>query len=429
MNDGYKRVLIIGTVPYNEHSPSRALDSYFRGWDRDKLCQIFSNSRQPMKGHCGKLFQLTDRMILDKWLLKKGDAGIVYKYEDLPDKTINADTRKSKIYYSEKGPITKLLRRILWRKKFWCNKKLELFVDEFKPEVIYLCFSDDYFLLNMSLYFANKYNVPIISSIGDDYYFNSRLSINPFYYLYKKTYKKLVDKVLHYKGGCIYISDKIRAKYDEYFGKKGITSYLASNIKRRDFKEINVQNPTINYFGNINIGRNESLVEIAKALNSINENYVIHVYSGEKNNKTIAPLVKQPNIIYHGSVSYSEVVNKTMESDLLLIVEGFKKKDVNMSRYSLSTKVADSISSGVSTFAYGSSECGAIEYASQIGCCQVCTNYQDLGRKLLEIINNVDIQKQYYEVSKVIVEENHNLYKNLLKFKNYVNEVVDGAGK
>ena len=350
MNDGYKRVLIIGTVPYNEHSPSRALDSYFHGWNREKLYQIFSNSNQPMKGHCSKLFQLTDRMILDKWLFKKGDAGIIYQYDNLPNKTICVNVKRSKIYYSEKGPIIKLLRNLLWRKKFWCNKKLESFVDELKPEVIYLCFSDDYFLLNMCLYFAKKYNIPIISSIGDDYFFNSRLSINPFYYLYKNTYKKLVKKLLHYDGGCIYISDKIRNKYDNFFGKKGITAYLTSNIQRREFKEINIQNPIINYFGNINIGRNKSLVEIAEVLSEINQNYVIHVYSGEKNNKIIKPLFKQPNIVFHGSVPYSEVIEKTKDSDLLLVVEGFKEKDVNMSRYSLSTKVADSISSGVSTF-------------------------------------------------------------------------------
>ena len=48
----------------------------------------------------------------------------------------------------------------------------------------------------------------------------------------------------------------------------------------------------------------------------------------------------------HGSVPYVEIMKLTSECDISIIVEGFKKKDVDTTRYSLSTKAADAIASG-----------------------------------------------------------------------------------
>ena len=52
----HRRVLIVGTVLYNEMSTSRAFDSYFHFWEKENLAQIFSNAKAPAKGHCGTLY-------------------------------------------------------------------------------------------------------------------------------------------------------------------------------------------------------------------------------------------------------------------------------------------------------------------------------------------------------------------------------------
>ena len=52
----HPRVLIVGTVPYNTKSPSRAFDAYFHYWEKENLAQIFSNTKKPCKGHCETLF-------------------------------------------------------------------------------------------------------------------------------------------------------------------------------------------------------------------------------------------------------------------------------------------------------------------------------------------------------------------------------------
>ena len=39
----HPRVLIVGTVPYNTKSTSRAFDAYFHYWEKENIAQIFSN--------------------------------------------------------------------------------------------------------------------------------------------------------------------------------------------------------------------------------------------------------------------------------------------------------------------------------------------------------------------------------------------------
>ena len=79
----HPRVLIVGTVPYNTKSTSRAFDAYFHYWEKENIAQIFSNTKKPCKGHCETLFQITDHRVLQRWMGKKVDTGVSYHYDDL----------------------------------------------------------------------------------------------------------------------------------------------------------------------------------------------------------------------------------------------------------------------------------------------------------------------------------------------------------
>lgn len=88
--------------------------------------------------------------------------------------------------------------------------------------------------------------------------------------------------MLAHKGSAIYISDKIRDKYNGDMGLDGETIYLNSTVKRKLFAPVNTDNPSITYFGNIGMGRNHSLNDIGYALGRINPKYILEVYSGSQ---------------------------------------------------------------------------------------------------------------------------------------------------
>ena len=45
----HNRVIIVGTIPYNKNTSSRAFDAYFHNWEKKNMRQIFSNTKTPVK--------------------------------------------------------------------------------------------------------------------------------------------------------------------------------------------------------------------------------------------------------------------------------------------------------------------------------------------------------------------------------------------
>lgn len=431
----YPRLLIVGTVPYNRQSTSRAFDAYFHNWPHDRLAQVFSDPAEPVKGHCGRLFQITDRRMLCRWFNSYIKTGKEFYYDDLNEEStinisdIDGDTSGIVGYLKSLGkkhtPFSHLMRKVLWRKKFWNTQEFNNWLDDFKPDCIFLSFSNDFFILEIALYIARKFDIPICSSTGDDYYFDNKFSLNPLYYIYHEWYKSLNRKVFRHKGSAIYIGDKIRDKYNGAFGLDGETVYLVSDIERRPFRPINPKHFTVRYFGNIGYGRNNSICDIATAISHINPDIKVEVYSGETDTESIKPLVKHPNVDFRGCIPYTEVMQKTLESDLLLVVEGLTKSDVNLTRYALSTKVADSLASGCNIIGYGSPECGAIEYMEKIGCVTVGHSIDEIEIKLRILLADSDIQKNNYDKACEITASNHRREQSNAKVESIIRRLVE----
>ncbi len=427
------KVLIVGTVPYNRNLTSRAFESYFSGWEHDRLAQIFSNEMTPVKGHCGTLFQITDKRMLKRKFSHCVETGKIYNRSILSEQEAYGEPGKVsyiyKVLYRIGGlhsPFTHLLRRWVWNKKHWCTEKLNYWLDEFAPDCVFLSFSDDFFILQIALYAAKRYNIPIVSVVGDDYCFNMHFSLSPFYYIYKYSYIKLVRDVFSYKGNAVYISDKIRDIYNKSFGLNGKTVYLASDMARRNFREINSDDPYICYFGNIGLGRSKSLADIGNALGMINPNYRLNVYSNENGPKDTSVLYRNPHISFNGSIPYNEVKRKIMKCDIMVLVEGFSKSDIGKTRYSLSTKAADALASGSNILAYGPSDCGLIQYMSDTGGAEVCTEPEKLKDCILRLIGNPSLQKTNYDAAVKAANENHTLKGSTTSFEKIITEVVCG---
>ena len=427
----HPRMLIVGTIPYNTKDSSRAFDAYFHYWERENIAQIFSHPMTPVKGHCGTLFQITDYRMLQCWKGKRVETGRIYTYDELPDSTESSDredeSKSAKGAYRfglKHSPLTHLLRGLLWRKHLWCTDKLNEWLDEFKPECVFLSYSDDYFIPQIAFYVAERYNIPIVNSILDDYYFNTHFSLNPLYWWYKLTYKKLIRKVLSHKGSAIYISDKIRDKYNGDLGLDGETIYLTSTVTRKPFAPINTEKPLITYFGNIGMGRNHALNDIGYALGKINPKYRLEVYSGSKDPLQYEGFKENPNVYFGGTIPYEEVQEKMSNSDVTVIVEGFLPKDIDLSRYSLSTKAADSLASGATILTYGSQEAGIVEYMQSTKAAYVCTDKEQLVDTIREMLSTPNKQRQYYEQQIVMTHEHHNIEKSCEMFMVVVNRAL-----
>jgi len=217
----HRRVINVGTVPFNRNMTSRAFESYFSRWEKKNLIQVFSHNKEPVKGHCGEFYQITDQRLLKKRWNKSIATGKIFKDKDLKevweDTTIEADNKLIEFLYKigkYKSSLIYLGRKWLWKRKYWCTDEFNNWIENFNPECVFLSFSDDFFINEIAMYISEKFSIPIVSSIGDDYYFNYRFALSPFYHYYKLNYRKMIRKVFLTNKYSIYIVNKIRDKYN-----------------------------------------------------------------------------------------------------------------------------------------------------------------------------------------------------------------------
>ena len=259
------------------------------------------------------------------------------------------------------------------------------------------------------LFIADRYDIPVVTAIGDDYYFNDKHSFSPAYHLFRRRYKKLTEEIFAHEGSAVYVCDKIRDKYNERFGLNGETLYFNTTVIRKPFSPIHTDNPKIVYFGNIRLGRNHALRNIADALGRIDPKYKLEVYSHEQDESVCAELKNHPNVVWAGAIPYTEVLKKTSLCDIYVAAEGFREEDINFTRYSLSTKAADGLASGAAVLGYGPGESGLIDYLQKTDAAFVCTEEERIEETIRHMLNDVDGQKLRYKKAIETTEKNHTL--------------------
>lgn len=427
----HPKVLIVGTSPYSTSGTSRTFDAYFHFWEKDRVAQIFSRNWVPNKGHCSELYQITDAQLLKRWLHQTKETGTIYYYDELEEQNgiqeVQDTASVGKLYSlgTKHSPIVEILRKVLWRKKYWCTPKLNEWLDDFHPECVVYSFSNHIFFQQVALYVAERYDIPIVVLIGDDFYFNDKPSLSPSYLFFRKQFKRLTEQILLRKASSAsYCSNKIKEKYNEYFRISGQCVYNTSTIERRNFRIINTENPLIVYFGSIRLGRNESLLEIADALGRINPLYKLTVYSSETDSSYYEALVEHPNVVYGKSIPYSQVLKLCKDCDIYVIAEGFNQENINFTRYSLSTKASDSLACGASIFTYGPEEAGVVEYLKDTGASAVCTSKTELCDGLKALIEDTVLQRTYFNQAIKVFNQNHRIESTTSQFETIVNKTL-----
>ena len=145
-------------------------------------------------------------------------------------------------------------------------------------------------------------------------------------------------------------------------------------------------------------------------------------YAQENGNTLLLDLFNTPT----GTIERLYLNKNKVEaiSAVLNNVEGFEKKDIDKSRYSLSTKAADALASGVLILAYGDADCGIIEYMKQTGAAVVCDNKQELGSMIRSILADGIRQKAYYVRQIAVTADHHSLRKSCETAESVIDNAV-----
>ena len=112
-----------------------------------------------------------------------------------------------------------------------------------------------------------------------------------------------------------------------------------------------------------------------------------------------------------GFIDYKKCREIIYKSDLLIHVEGFGEGIVKELKIAFSTKIADSLASGVPFFVYAPRGIASTEYLIEKNAACVVTDIDELGIKLEAMIKDSNMRENYVQNALKTVNENHTFNK------------------
>lgn len=401
----------------------RTFLSLFSEFERAELCQLYIHRTIPDEDVCSSFFQVTDYDVLKALPFAHPGREIVHA---LIEEQIENGTSHGSVRRGNAGSIARILRDIMWSFSRWYSPKLMEWIDKEKPTCIFVAPGYAKFIYDIAIKIANAYNLSIVTYICDDYYFVNtpnrfidRLQLS----LLRKKTKQLMSMT----DRLVVISEELKNIYQDCFnvptdvimtGGDHINSFDSSKSE---------QNLKVSYFGNLSAGRSISLAEIGRAIDVINNenqtNITLQIYSPETSENRLMCLCGIGSVKLCGFVSGVEFNEAFSSSNLLIHTESFDEANVDLVKHSVSTKIADSLASGIPLFAYGPDSISSMKHLIRNDCAIVATSKDQLKTELEKALFNKDVRRDVVDNALRTASEFHNKQKNSEKLKSIFHEV------
>ena len=354
------KVLVISHNPITTYqSMGKTFLSLFSEFTKDELCQLYIYPSLPDVNVCNSYYRITDRNIFESYLHFGKVNGRELTIEDI-------DTSKHNFYENEKEEsfinvkktaLKTLLRDIMWRFSHWNNKQLRSWIQREKPTCIFFAGGESKFIYNIAMRISLQYSLPIATYICDEFYFLE----NPASFTAKIEFlllKKKIEKMMGVSKLLVTISEELNNAYSSYFQKRAITIYTGSSRSiQSETLPVGTEVKGFYYFGNLAFGRFDSLEKIGRCLELINEEqnqeYRLYIYTRTLSASEKERIQNSKAIVYCGYVTGKEYEEAYADADILVHVESFREKDIQRVKNSISTKIADALSSNKPVLAYG----------------------------------------------------------------------------
>lgn len=416
----YSKVPKLLIISYNSllssNSNGRTMINLISSYPKDKIAQFYMSNDFPDYENCCKYYRITDMDVFKStFLLKEVGQEVNPKIKE------NLENGKvySEILKKRKNQMIRFFRQKMWDISFWKDEKFNHFIESFSPDVILLQSGNNAFIDKIAIDISKKRNIPVILFNFEDYYFHNLKKKTIFSLINKRYNDKQFRKTMKYVSGVIYNTEKIRNTYAEEFGEhKSIVIMQAASEESVRAKE--EYKDKVCYLGNLSLSRHKSIIEIAKEL--IKYNIQIDIFSNCTDEKIIDELKTCKNVNYKGFVDYNECKIITKSCKLLICCESFDVQNINQLKHAFSTKISDSLASGVPVLMYAPKGIAATDYLKENNIAFVASSKDELEETIKQSIFDDEMRNTIVNNAKKIAEENHNIARNSEKFLNYIVE-------
>ena len=303
--------------------------------------------------------------------------------------------------------VVKWTRENLWRLSPWGHRRLRDWVREFAPDAIVYMVGESIFMDKLVMRLCRDTGAKLIAYSGEAYRLidlKTRHGLERAYY--RKTHK-LYAKLHTMADLVIYSCPMIREDYTAKYGQavREVVAYNSAVCDKRDY--IPGDGMRITYFGNLGVGRSDTLLQVAGVLERIDPALRLHIYGNAKaeDEKRFAAC---ENIRYHGFVDAAQLHDIVEESDILLHVESFDEKIVPKLRYAFSTKIAQCLCAGRCFVSFAPVDSASGRYLAEAEGAILVSDEASLEQILGQLAKDPALRQEYARKAAKTGRENHN---------------------
>jgi len=356
------KILVLSSTPWNtNNSFGNSYSNIFDGMEEFTFANIYCKYGTVNDAKVKKSFQITEKSLIRNLLHKDKPSGREVNLAEAQNAT---DTEPTLYNTARKNrfQIYHWARDLIWKIGRWKSKELLQFIDEFKPDLLFVPI---YYVAHMNdiLRYIKKYTgLPMIGYISDDCYTLRQVHVSPLYWIDRLIKRRKVKASIE-QCELLYVISQIQK--DEY--EKIFTPPVKILTKCADFKEeapaCKEPDDTVKliYAGNLSKGRQKSLALLSAAVERLNNegfSVCFDIYSGTPLTEKAKCSLSRVGSKLHKPVSYKEIQLIQQEADVLVHAEGLSLKDRCEVHQSFSTKLVDFFEMGKCIFAIGTYDMG-----------------------------------------------------------------------
>lgn len=423
-------IMVVAINAWREDATSHTLMNIFSCWQPSKLSMVYTRSDKPNTAVCSRFFQISENDVLKSIYKPDTQTGrevcsslMVDEPEVKAEHERYAKARKKHSY------VMTICREVVWFLGHWKSKELREFVKDVNPDILFIPIYPTVYMGWVQRYIKKITNKPMVCYLADDNY--SYLSCSGFLsYMHRFFLRRQVKYLSTNCEEMFVIVDKEKEETDRLFGTDSVILTKGINFNSLKYEEHTVNKPLkFVYTGNLIIGREKTLVDIADALNCINQDGIkatLDIYSPDLLDKKIMNQLNSGCSKHRGFIQREKVSEILKDADVVIFAEALEGKSSNAARLSFSTKITDYLLNGKCILAVGKENIAPIDYFKINDSAIVVTCIKNLVPQIQKIINNPELISIYGKKAFECARCNHE--KNMMD-KRFIETICRVAGK
>lgn len=433
-----KILLITGTPARTDTNTGKTLITLFSDFEKDELLQLYFSPESPNTELCSSYYQINEKQMIQSFFgILTNKCGSVIA-PSMTGENAKIPEKNALILTKYKGnALVRWGREFIWTITKWKNKSFRCWLENEKPDVIFSIMQDTNGATKAVKWIAEKYHIPVIMFVTDDYYNDAKEEKSMLRKLYYRNRKKVNKELASYCNMLVGCSEQAKEFFLESLkiSKGGVLytpsadAYLAMPYK----KQKNQDNVKIRYFGNLGLGRWKILRELGRAVSAINAEQtmntgcvkaMLEVYSSVTDPDIIEALTIENGCEYKGWVYGKEYLSLLQDADVAVHVESFEEAMIRRTWVSVSTKIADYLGAGKCILAIGSKELASIDHIKDAA--YVVDSLDSLRDKVIKLISDAALREEKQKKARELAMKEHDISKIRLEVRRILEEAVVG---